>query len=502
MTTTPLHDQAEERLLDALLDEALADQPATNAWRQRSWLAAALMLFGLAVAVGVAVLARSAPPAAGQDPAPSPTPLPPAIRSEGRAALEDLRRTDPGCRNLWCVLDAEDVALIAGFTELEQLLLEPRLDQGVGRAVGDWDITPLRQCRKLRSLTLGILPSLPAAQLASLRSLPLREFGLIGTTWIVDAALADELGQLALRSLKLQAVRGTPDGFSRLCELPLLEELELWHVLFLHRCDLRLLGRLRQLQRLQLIGLGDRMADAFERQHPLPGDPPSEPGPAAEPGPGLGLRGDQKLVLTAAAMQAIAKLPRLAALDLRSSVLDAPTLAALPPRLRQLGLQDVFVGAPDTFAAIGELRVDELSASICHLAELAPPVGRAQPVADAGDACQAATCALIRRLAPRVLRFEGWITESVGDLLASSTKVEELEFTQVGSKAALHTATFAKMTGLRVLRLRRVPDGTDPAPLRGLAGLREVHLHDARPEVVQSFRAALGDTIAIHAHDS
>ncbi|MBK8100494.1 MAG: hypothetical protein IPK26_25640 [Planctomycetes bacterium] len=504
MTTTPLHEQAEERLFDALLDEALVAPPAANARSSRQWLAAALMLLGIGVAIGVAVLARPSPTAPAQDPEPAPASLPPAVRIEGRAALEDLLRTAPGTRNLWCVLEPDDIATLASFPDVEQLLLEPRIDSAKGKPVGGWDVTPLRACRKLRSLTLGILPMLPPAQLASLRALPaLHEFGLTGTSWVLDAPLAEELNQLAVRSLKLLAVRCTPDGFARMGEHPLLEQLELWNVLFLRRCDLTKLGRLRQLRRLALIGVGDRMADAFERENPLPGDPPPEPGAGGGPQAGsLAMRGDQSLVLTPAAMRALADLPNLRELDLRSSVVDAATLAALPPGLQRLGLQDLSLMTPDALASIQERTVDSLSISVGVEAAVPPEASPSRPAADTWGRRQDATCNLIRRLAPRVLRFEGWITDGVGDLLASLTNVEELEFSQVGSERVIHTAMIAKMIGLRVLRLRHIPDDAPPEPLRQLPKLQEVHLIDATSAIVERYRQVLGDRVTIHVHDS
>ena len=507
MTTTPLHEQAEERLLDALLDEALVALPAATARSSRQWLAAALMLLGIGVAIGVAVLNQPSSTAPAQDPEPALAPLPPAVRIEGRAALQDLLRTAPGSRNLWCVLEPDDVATLASFSDVEQLVLEPRIDTTVGKPVGGWDVTPLDKCRKLRSLTLGILPNLPPEQLASLRTLPaLHEFGLTGTSWVLDAPLAEEMNRLPVRSLKLMAVRCTPDGLPRLCEHPLLESLELWNALFLRRCDLSQLGRLRQLRKLALIGVGDRMADAFERENPLPGDPDAGDARPQDPrmGPGmgtLGFHGDQHLVLTPATLEALADLPNLRELDLRSSVVDAATLAALPPRLQFLGLQDMFVTRTDAFDAIRDRRVDELSVSICQTND---PRAAGHPGFGTGASktCQDATCDLIRRMAPRSLRFEGWITDGVGALLESLTKVEELEFSHVGSKAVLQTGTIAKMIGLRVLRLRHVPEAAPPEPLLQLPKLLEVHLIDAKAPTIERYRQVLGDKVAIHVHDS
>ena len=95
MNRNELEAAAEGRLFDAMLDEVVQERVATRGTRERGrsrWLAAALMLLGLGVVVGVVVTSRAGPAVAVAPQEPVQEPLPPVVKVRGLAELQALDR--------------------------------------------------------------------------------------------------------------------------------------------------------------------------------------------------------------------------------------------------------------------------------------------------------------------------------------------------------------------------------------------------------------------------
>lgn len=472
MTRDALVFAAEERLLSAALAE-LAVQPraAFGGWLA-TWWRAALVLLGLAVAVGTGWLVREQRNTIAPSPEPQEAePLPPPARIDGHEALLQLLREAPGTRHLWAVVPPADVATIAKFAQLEQLLLEPKTDAVGGAADAAWSLQPLLGLQHLTGVTIGYIEKFPADEIARLAALPkLSRFGLIGSVHTVDAALGKTMRALRLRQLSLEAVAITPEGLAEVCAMTGLEQLSLAHCGKLEAGDLLQLGRLSHLRTLHLHGIGGALAAALVAGNLQGGGPP-------------------RVVLTPAVMQALAKLPELRELGLDGSPLDGAVLAALPPQLERLGLRECPVDADDTLrrcAALPKLRA--LSCSVPSL--LSNDAG-----ADGQARRQAALCALLDRQLLRELRFVGAITEVVAASLGRQMALEELEFHNTNAKDAQPIELFASLPKLQRLRLLFVPATTDPEPLRKLPSLRRVELYEPEPDALAAFRKALGERV-------
>ncbi len=497
MTRAELEEAAEERLLSAALAEVRDPQraelslssPSPAAVRSAPhWLLAALVVLGAGVAFAVGVLRRESAPvpvAPPNEAVQEPDPLPPPVRVDGREALEALRQSAPKTRNLWAVVDPEDVNCVGEFLELEQLVLEPRVATDGTVSTRSWSLLVLTRCHKLRSLTLGNMRGLEPKEFEPLMALPaLREFGLTGVQHLFDEKLADVLHKLGPRSLKLTAVRVTAPGLRTMCQLPHLENLVLWHCLHLERCDLSALAKLRTLRSLELHGVGWSLASALAAENPLPGEP-AKPSSAT---PGLAPTEPPQALLSAALMQALAQLPHLRELELSSSVLTADLLAALPKRLHRLGLRENVVDRPDAFAQVVLPELRSLSCSVPHV------FGPGEKPDDFGER-QAALCALLDRQQLRELRFLGTITAAMSASLKLQMTLEELHFHHAGHKDAVPIELFATMPKLQRIRLTNVSASVDPAPLQKLPALVRIELQHADADAVQAFRKALGDRV-------
>lgn len=331
MNRNELEAAAEERLFDALLDEVVGrGATAPNTLRGNSrWLAAAVVLFGVAVVAGVVAISRAPSNLAVQPQ--EPAPLPPPVHVRGLAALQKLDRATT--TNL-CVqsLDGSELAALEGFPQLRALAIESAEESGAGdRPVTVWMLTMLVQCPQLERVSLGALGKGQRFDYAGLTKLPkLRSLVLAGSDKVVDAQLSGLLGKLPLRELTLQRAQVLPGGLQLIGELPLLERLELHDCPGLESCDLQHLYRLRRLRSLSLQGV----SNPESRIVAVPGEPISMQLPEVR---------DGKLVscLTGPWMQGLTMaLPELSELDVSGSVVDAALLAALPPGLTFLGVRD------------------------------------------------------------------------------------------------------------------------------------------------------------------
>jgi len=164
---------AEERLLDAALAEVFGRPlaAATSAWsaRRARWLAAALVLLGVAAVLGALLARVPTAPAPVQEPEELPLPLQQTARD-----LAELQRMPATTQNIavqfWPVPEAEllrlravrkltivrisateqdsDVQTLAPLCRLPALT-DLELDTGV-----PWSLEPLRGCAQLRSLLI------------------------------------------------------------------------------------------------------------------------------------------------------------------------------------------------------------------------------------------------------------------------------------------------------------------------------------------------------------
>ena len=489
-----LEREAEERLLDTSLGEVCGDAAAAAAAAAAAspptrLFAAALILLGISVVFAVAALAPQPTSTPAQEPTQLPLPAP--LRVEGADAL---RATDRHTKNLWCIITPQDMPLLAEFTDLRQLLLEEQLDP-IGTWLANdpsWSLQPLAKCTHLQSLTIGNLARFSARQLSAVAQLPqLRELKLIGTVHRVDTAYVAEIQRLPLRSLALHAVSLEPRAFADLCRLPLLEQLELRDCLHLDRCDLTQLQKLRRLHTLTLRGVGGRFADSLSKSHPLADEPKIEPPPDG-PGvtrTGLQMPGRETVILSPQLMQALAGLPDLSTLDLRSSVLDDATLAALPPQLQTLDLRGCNTTGPHGLAAAAPLpRLREFASGFIGRIQLAPPPGAINQKKDSGtqytgklqpfDDANASYCAFLQKHTLTRLTFEPQL-EVRGDLLGAIAAQTQLQVLQLD----LHDQPL-------------LPEH-DLTPLAKLSNLRRVELRGTSPAFADKLRRTLGDKVQV-----
>ena len=356
-----LRAEAEERMVDAAIYEVVAEQDEssvpvaasgggsgpTRSTHRTPWLAAAGLLLGCAVVVSLSVMTTTP----GVDEADHQgLELPPVVKVVG---ADELAKVDAKTENLeLAVASPEHLAGLVRLTQLRALAIgmieeasaDIESDQQAWRDAGPGALAVLARCRRLQRVQVGHLPGMDPRACDVLQHLPaLREIELIGVSQLVDRELVAGWSKLELRRVQIHFGRVSPGGFAALCELPRLIELELENALHLDRCDLAALGRLRELRKLTLGGVGSRFSHSLSRSHPLPAE---QPHPLPEEGPaamhtGLQMPGELRLLLDARAMSAVASLPRLEELQLPGSVVDDAVLAAVPDGLRSLNLVDV-----------------------------------------------------------------------------------------------------------------------------------------------------------------
>jgi len=342
---------AEERLFAASLDEVSGDCAVPRrriAAPRTRWVAAAIVLLGLAVVAGVVVTSRSGPALAL---APQePVPLPPVVKVRGMAKL---LKADRRVENLSCAIEGPDFGPLQEFVRLRALRVEQDHDLPHPTLVQSaWSLAPVARCTKLEFLSVGPLARFTTGELAPIVALPsLRSLELVGAEKNIDADFVAVLAKLPLRSLVLHAVHILPEGLRALGELPLLERLELRDCTGLEKCDLKPLYRLRQLRALALRGVG--------RPRVHSGGPV---GPGGAGGTGVSIElpevRDGKFVLTVTAewVAGLAKaMPNLRELDLAECRIDDEVVAALPRALTFLGLRATLGYGESGVEAVGAL---------------------------------------------------------------------------------------------------------------------------------------------------
>jgi len=495
-----LREAAEQRLLDAALEEVVDRERAAQAFvddvevepRRRAaatpWLAAAALLLGSAVVVAMVLLtADPDPEQADQGPE-----LPPLVKVVG---AEELARVDAATQNL--EVHVASPADLDGLLRLESLraVAIRSVEEGSNHLENDseaWTdagadaLAVLARCARLERVSIGYVSGMdPRACLVLQRVPSLRDLELVGVLQLVDRELVASWSKLALRRVRLLGVRMHPDGFAALCELPLLHELELENVLHLPRCDLAALGRLRQLRRLVLRGVGGRFSHSLSKSNPLPGE---EPEPLPEEGPvvhtGMQMPGEARHVLTPAIMAAVAGLPELVELSLRGSVVDDAVLARLPDGLRRLHL-GVAVGlSPAAVRGLARLRqLEELAWSSIRVDT---PSGEPDPDP---EALGRAWVELLSGLRLRSVRYHGGVDEALRDALARQRDLQTFEW--VAARGVVADLSFlGSLSKLQQLKLVNVRE-FDPTPLARMPVLQRIETVRAAEPVKAALREAL-----------
>lgn len=457
MSDIEMQQAAEERLLTAELTAVMAGGVAATGDARRhgrQLYAAALVLLGVVVTFGVAWLAR-APEAPAQD-RPFDAIDPWYEREwpyEGLAALVrpvHAEQAAPEVDTFAVTLRDEDSSELAAVLDrpvVRRLALTWRNDSAVANVTdAQWQRLVARP--ELESLALFGRFAFAPERLRELRRLPRLRYLLLGGSVTLDLATAQALGELPmLRGLALASVKVEADGMRALGALPHLEFLGLSRP----ECDAAVLVRalpdLRSLRAMLLESGG--MQPVFDIE----------------------------------LLRAMAKLPRLVALDLCAGELDDAALAALPPRLELLGFGEVkrcTTAGIASLQRLDKLRTLRLRATMpealrpaLHTAMRAAPLARFDVLVGTLDA---ADWTVLQQL-PGLRRL------TVGSMQVGSV------FREVRACSQLEELT---------LRRGRLPRPEDLAPLRDHGKLRSIVLdnqaHDAAPfpaEELAALRASL-----------
>lgn len=424
MTVPTERKLAEERLLDAALEQVFAGEaamrwPPAQAPARTPLLAAAIALFGIAVLSALMWQARGvgAASAFAQDPAP-PSPLPPELRA---TAANEIAALPASTQNLVVrLISPDDVVLVTRLQELRRLQLAPAsLKEVVTHAFAaedsqrphsTWDaatadfLAPLATLPKLEALELpGGLTVLPA-QLTALKSAPkLRALKFVQLA-AVDDALVAALAELPhLRELQLDLVHLDAATMKRLRKLPL-EEIEL------SRCldfDAAAFAELCEMKTLRAIAFGDLgrldyyTATANHRA----------PVASWKPGP--------------ADLQRLSGLTALKRIALHNCAFTGDDLAALPGGLVELELTGTDLVADDyrTLSRFGLLRR-------LNLSTLSYRTGPNWGDPDARATAKAkAFAAALGSLRLAQLQFSGALTPALQEQLAQQIDLTELHVT-------------------------------------------------------------------------
>lgn len=400
---------AEERLLDAALEQVFAEQRPAAAPRRdaRSLLVAAFVLLGLGVLLATAWLARS--PQRDELQEPATVPMPAEVPGEERSGIEALPTTT---ENLFAKFtDPRDLEIVERFPDLRRLRLWPEKVTIFGIKTGGyrtaWSnppddlLAPIANLPHLEVLSLPHQLRITPALLAPLAGHPtLREIELVRDKFTIDEHFVAALARIPnVRSLVFHLVPLGPDALHHLAALPL-RSLQLQYCSGLDAVGFRDVLRIRTLQRLSLRGWNW---------------PTGGTAPAAE----------AIWKPTAEELGRLRELPRLRELELASCSIDDEQFAALPETLTTLQLVDTQLtpaglGALRRLVALRDLDLDTRPGGLRTIAEMFAP--DSEPMADAfADAASA--------LKLQKLHYRGALTEAVTAALGAQTAVRDLEIT-------------------------------------------------------------------------
>jgi len=455
MTTNGTLHPAEERLLDAALDQVFVERRLATAPRRdaRSPLVAAFVLLGLGVVVTVAWLARSPSRSEAQEPAVAP--MPPEVEGDERAGIEALPVTT---ENLFAkFVDPRELPSVGRFPGLRRLRLWPEkttiLGISTGAYHGKWKSPPadlLQPIAKLERLEVLWLPHELGGSpelLAPLAGHPsLRELQFVQDGFTIDERLVAALAAIPkLRSLHFHFVPVNSTVLHHLASLPL-RSLEFEHGSGLDAAGWGELLTMRSLERL-----------AFEdwnwpRKTTKAGD--AEWRPDADD------------------LGRLRELPRLRHLELRYCAIDDEQFAALPETLTTLRfagtqLTPDGIGALRRFVALRELDFDTKTGGLRTIGELFAP----EP-----EAAAEAVAAALPSLRLRKLAYGGALTTALADAIGAQRELRDVEITSKTPAPDLAARLFAKLPVERVV-WRAPVTATATAALAKRPDLRELALH-------------------------
>ncbi|MFO1032423.1 MAG: hypothetical protein U1F60_15180 [Planctomycetota bacterium] len=446
---TAVHERARERLfaaeIAAVLDAPLRVDESAGGRRSvvGQWLMAAMMLLGVAVAVGVGWLSRG-----GLDEAQQPGGFDPVF-----PAVDDVLWGDDGLFSVTADLEALSVLPERGVR---------RLAVGASRSGGGPAsvefLAAVARIQDLHTLLLspGGVPSPEAIR--ELRAAPhLQTLALSGEHDVpFDAAIAGACAELVqLRRCVLSRLPMTREGLQALGTLPLLDRLWIDGVPISEEVAAAI-GALRQLRSLDLIC--------------MPGQRRQEP-------------------LTASMLRSITAAPRLVDLGLSGFLGEPGALSALSPRL-----QAVRLTACD-WAGAGDLRDLAALPGLRSLAWNAPI-----------DAERETALAEVVGKVP-LEQFEASVPVSprLLEVLAGAPRLRGLRL-QVGSDPGALVAVLPRLRRLELLRLacEPAPAANSLQPLQALANLRRVELvpntvpgRESLDQLATELRAMLGERVQV-----
>ena len=473
MTERTIH-AAEERLLDAALEQLLGPARAPAAAARQPWfpLAAALFLLGVVVTAASLWLAQRGAPLAQE---PQRAPLPPRVTADGKSALEAL---PAGTAHLNAsLLEPRHAGALKRFTALRRLELTPleiwAFGVRTGRYHTGWNaptaetLLPLSDLGHLESLLLGARIAASPALLAPLaRCGSLLDLELQGESVVLDEPFVDALAAIrSLSCLRLDLVTIDAAAAARLARLPIAA----LHVSRPRAMDgeaWRALCAAPKLESLTLGQLGrpDYIAQRAGAVHwrPEPGD--------------------------------LAALPRLRSLAFEACDLRDDDLDALPDSLEELRIAGHELSADGLrkLQRFGALR--RLDVSTIRYTPGPFHTGTREELTAAADAVAAA----IGKLRLVELAFVGELTPAMTAAIAAQVDLAALSLSCLGFDS------LAELAELRALRRLRIGDWQREnrltvdllRPLRTSRSLRELELVGTTLDAA-AVRAAVGDAIEV-----
>jgi hypothetical protein len=465
---------AEERLLDAALEQLLGPARTARTAARQPWypLAAALFLLGVVVTAASLWLAQRGPTVAQE---PKLAPLPLRVRADGVTALEAL---PADTANLGAsLLDPQHVGVLERFAGLRRLELTPLEIWMFGVRTGRYDagwraptaetLAPLADLKHLESLLLGSRIGASPALLAPLaRSGSLHELELQGESVVLDEPFVEALAAIhGLTSLRLDLVAIDAAAAARLARLPIAA----LHVSRPRAFDGDAWQALCAAPKLESLSLGelgraDLLAQRAGAVHWRP--------EAAD----------------------LAALPRLRCLSFDGCDLRDDELDALPDSLEELRIQGHELSADGLrkLQRLGALRKLDVNTM------RRPPGVFYNATREERVATADAVAAAIGKLRLQELTYFGELTPAMAAAVA-----EQVDLTSL-SLSCPNIESVEPFVPLRKLQRLRLGDWQRPSritvellqPLRACRSLRELELVDTSLDVA-AVRAAVGDAVVV-----
>ncbi|MFO1077059.1 MAG: hypothetical protein U1E73_04955 [Planctomycetota bacterium] len=484
--------EAAERLLDAALEqvfagEAVAARPLAKSPPRRTWLAAAVVLFALAITTALMWQARGPGRALAQQPT-GPAPLPAQQRAASKAEIDAL---PADTANLCALMTGpEELEQVTRLHALRRLQIAPsNLATAVLRLFGDkgrdedrktgkaatWNdapadfLSPLASLPELEALDLsGDLVS--SRNLPALKACPKLRSLSLDRGFAVDDALVTALTELPhLRALRFDIVHLDAAAVTRLRRLAL-EEIELSRCPGFDATAFAELCAMKSLREVSFAWLG--RPDFFT--------------------------GDRKSMLWmpgADDLRRLEALPALRSLTFARCAIAAEHLAALPTGITSLALSGTDL-APDDFRLLkrfGKLRHLDLATAKFSLGI---SLGAAPDLAAKADAFAAAVGSL--RLTS--LDYAGALTE---DLMLQIAQQPDLTSAHLRTHQLPSLAALAGAPRLRDLAIVETNGPShltveDLAPLARCRALRRFDLRTYDADVTRDELAKLfGPTVEV-----